>query len=601
MTDIRRVFVKRARDAVARWREPPPAPPKTYAEWVRLYDTLDDAKRAEIRAAIEAFPRKPLISILVPTNNTPERFLREMIDSVRAQLYPKWELCIADDVSSDPKVKDILEEYAAKDSRIKIVFRTTHGHISRTTNDAIAIATGEHFALVDHDDTLPEHAIFMVVRAINRFPNARLLYSDEDKLGFDGKRTDPYFKPDWNPELIRGQNTFSHLGVFEAALVREVGGFRVGFEGSQDHDLILRSVDRAGADAVVHIPHVLYHWRMVHGSASVGVDEKPYAVIATTRAVQDHLERCGERGVVTPAIDHTNMMRVRYSLPEDIPHVSIVFPSRDRAGATRASIESVLRKTAYPHYEILVVDNASTSAATLELYDELSVYRNIRVLRSAEHVAYNFPALVNRGAREANGEYLCILDDDIEVLTPDWLHELVSLAVRRQCGAIGPMLWYRDETVQHGGLVVGIGSLAGTEHHRLPRLRHVGYLGRAKLTHDVTAVSALGMLVEKAIFDRVSGLNEIDLATAFHDIDFCLRLRKAGYRNLFAPHAELRHHDRDRVRSPAGWGRWWREAAWMRRTWAKEVETDPFYNPNLTTDVDYTFDLAFPPRIGILD
>jgi GT2 family glycosyltransferase len=560
----------------------------SYAEWVRRYDTLDDAKRASIRAAIEEMPRKPLFSIVVPTYETPEDVLRSMLDSVLRQLYPHWELCIADDASPNPTVKRVLSEYAAKDSRIKVVLRETNGHISEATNSALELARGEFVMFADHDDVLPEHALFMVARWVNRFPHARLFYSDEDHISPEGERTGPYFKPDWSPELALGQNLFANTGVYQAALVREVGGMRKGFEGSQDHDLVLRCVERAGDAAVVHIPHILYHWRMIPGSTARGVSEKPYALRASIRAVQEHLSRTGVRGVVTVPIEGTNMLRVRYEVPRPLPLVSIVIACSDPAEAVRC-VEGIHAKTMYERYEILIV------AAGSNPFAQLSPYSHVRVVRDDR--PFDAGALHNRGAREAAGQFLCFFETHVRPISADWLDELVSHAVRPQCGAVGAALRYPDDRLWHGGFVIGAGDLVECMHRELPR-GHAGHYGRAVLTQNVTAVSGECLVVEKSLFDRVGAFDE-DLAVAFADVDFCLRVRKTGRWNVHAPNADLvRPRPGPRVPPPF---RWQKDAAAMRGKWGKELLLDPFHNPNLGITIEDLFDPAFPPRIGMLD
>ncbi len=582
-------------------RAPEPAPPRDlYGEWYQRYDTLDDAKRAEIRLLIASLSRKPLISVVVPTYDTPEPYLRAMIESVRAQLYPSWELCIADDASPNPAVKRVLQEYAAKDARIKVRLREINGHISEASNSALELATGDFVALLDHDDILPEHALFMVARYIERHPDARLFFSDEDKLTPEGKRTFPYFKSDWNPELMLAQNMFSHLGVYQTGLIRAVGGFRAGFEGSQDHDLILRCVERAGDAAVVHIPHILYHWRIVPGSTSGQIAEKPYTVLATVRTVQEHLDRMGVAAVLSRPIADSNMLRVRYALQAQPPLVSIIIPTRDHAKLLQKCIDSVLSKTSYANYEILIVDNGSRERETLEYLKFLSQWRNIRVIRDDR--PFNFSALNNLAVAQAKGEYLCLLNNDTEVITVDWLDEMLSHAVRPRSGAVGAALWYPNATLQHGGVMVGIGDLAGHMHHLMP-LGQFGYFARAALTQNVTAVTAACMVVRKSIYQEVGGFNE-ELAVAFNDVDFCLRVQRAGYRNIYTPYAHLLH-DASKSRgidhTPDKRARLRSEVACMRQTWGQQVVLDPFYNPNLSVAEGEQFLPAFPPRIGQFD
>ncbi|MDN8010996.1 MULTISPECIES: glycosyltransferase family 2 protein [Burkholderia] len=575
--------------------------PEAYARWIAQYDTIDDAKRATLRTAVAGFARRPLISIVVPTYNSDIALLHEMIESVRAQIYPQWELCIADDASTIEAVRTTLADYASRDARIKVVLRDRNGHIAEASNSALACASGEYVALLDHDDILPEHALYMVVKAINEHPGARLFYSDEDKLTPDGRRIAPYFKSDWNPELFLTQNLFSHLGVYETALVREVGGFRKGFEGSQDHDLALRCIEKAGHSAVHHIPHILYHWRVVPGSTAASGAEKPYALTAGIRAVEEHLQRIGVEATVSQAASDIGLIRVRYAMPAPAPLVSIVIPTRDGVELLRQCVESIFTRSTYPNFEIIIVDNGSVKPETLAYFDSLNTRPNVRVLRDDR--PFNFSALNNAAVSQSHGEYICLLNNDIEVITPEWLEEMVSLAARPGNGAIGACLWYPNDTLQHGGVMLGLGGVAGHIHARLPR-GAFGYFGRAVSTQNLSVVTAACLLIRRSIYDEVHGLDE-ELAVAFNDVDFCIRVRNAGYRNVWTPYAELYHHEsatRGSDLSPEKARRFAREIRFMEQRWGAALFNDPAYNPNLTLDASkHAFALADEPRIGQFD
>jgi GT2 family glycosyltransferase len=575
-------------------------PPRdeVYHEWIGLYDTVTPTRKLEIEADIGRLARKPLISVVVPTFNSDERLLREMVASVQAQIYPHWELCIADDASTQPHVKAVLQELAAADSRIKVVFRETNGHISEASNSALALATGEYVALLDHDDLLPPHALYMVARYINQHPQGRMFYSDEDKLTTEGKRTTPYFKCDWNPQMFLTQNMFSHLGVFETKLVREAGGFRKGFEGSQDYDLALRCVELAGDDSVIHIPHVLYHWRIVPGSTAGSGSEKPYALIAAIRALEDHLKRANISATVEHPIETLGVLRVRYTLPSPQPKVSIIIPTRDGLDLLKQCLDSIFARTLYQNFEIIIVDNGSVKPETLRYFDEVSQRPNVRVLR--DESPFNFSALNNHAARVATGEFLCLLNNDIEVISPDWLNEMVSLANLPRAGAVGACLWYPTDALQHGGVVLGLGGIAGHMHHMMKR-GHYGYFGRAVATQNLSAVTAACLVVRKSVYDEVGGLEE-ELAVAFNDVDFCMKLLKAGYRNIWTPYAELYHHEsatRGSDHDPVKYERFVSEIRRMEARWEGWFERDPAYNPNLSLNCEVLpFTLASPPRIG---
>ncbi|WP_235939015.1 glycosyltransferase family 2 protein [Schauerella aestuarii] len=568
----------------------------SYAEWVARYDTLEAGRLETLRAELNALDDPPLISIVVPVFNAPEATLRAMLDSVIAQIYGNWELCIADDMSPGPHVRAVLDEYAGADNRIKIVYRTQNGHISEASNSALEIATGEFVALLDHDDILPPHALFMVVKYLAEHPDADLLYSDEDKINERGERVDPYFKPDWNPELLRTQNYFCHFGVYRTALIREVGGFRMGFEGSQDHDLVLRCVERVPAQNIVHIPHVLYHWRISAGSTAAGESEKPYAQDAAFKAIDEHLARCGVKAHVelTPA----GQRHICYALPDPAPLVTIVIPTKDGVGLLKQCIDSVLGISTYRNIEILIVDNGSTEPATLAYFDGLTGQPDVRVMRDPR--PFNYSALNNAAVQEAQGEFICLMNNDIQVITPGWLEEMVGLAMQPGAGCVGARLWYPNDTLQHGGVILGIGGIAGHSHLKLAR-GEGGYFSRAALTQNLSCVTAACLVVSRSVYREVDGLDE-GLAVAFNDVDFCLRVREAGYRNVYAAFAELYHHEsatRGSDLTPEKQLRFQSECAYMKERWGDALTNDPAYNPNLDLKFSVpTFLYADPPRIG---
>ncbi|WP_175857772.1 glycosyltransferase family 2 protein [Burkholderia anthina] len=570
--------------------------PNLYAEWIRRYDLLDDATRAVIRQRIDGFDNPPLISVVMPVYNPAPEWLAEAIDSIRGQLYPHWELCIADDVSTDPAIRPLLERYASQDPRIKVKFRAKNGHISAASNTALELVTGTWVALFDHDDLLPEHALYCVADAVVRDSSIRMIYSDEDKIDGAGKRREPYFKCDWNPDLFLSQNMFSHLGVYQKALLDEVGGFREGYEGSQDYDLALRCVERAGAAAVRHIPRVLYHWRVHAESTASGTDAKPYAVVAGERALNDHFGRVGITGVAEYA---GNGYRARYTLPEPAPLVSLIIPTRNGLHLLRQCIKSIVGKTTYRNYEIVIIDNGSDEPETLDYLASLKNEPRFRVLRDDR--PFNFAALCNSAVDVANGEIVGLINNDIEVISPEWLTEMVSIALQSGVGAVGAKLLYPNDTVQHAGVVLGLGGVAGHVHKHIPR-GSFGYFGRASLISAFSAVTAACMIVRKSVYREVAGMNERDLSVAFNDIDFCIRLREAGYRHVWTPYAELYHHEsatRGYEDDPVKQARFEREVEYMQRNWGALLGADPFYSPNLTLN-DEDFGLAWPSRATAL-
>ena len=428
----------------------------TYQTWVELFDTLDDAQRIRITSRLQALTHRPTISVIMPVYNPPVHLLRSAVDSVRNQIYRNWELCIADDCSTDPQVVHFLDECATLDERIKIVRRHENGHISAASNSALAVATGQWVAPLDHDDLLAEHPLALVALTLSEHEDAGLVYSDEDKLDESGGRSDPFFKPDFDPLLLLGQNFVNHLSVIRKDLVDQVGGYREGYEGSQDWDLILRVSELLGEEQVLHIPHVLYHWRVHAGSTASVVSAKPYAIGAGQRAVVDHIQRTGRSARVT-RIGKSGHNQVRWELPNPPPRVSIIVPTRDGRLLDRC-IDSLLDFTTYPDFEVVVVDNSSRSLPTLEYLnaydDRLTVIRDER--------PFNYAAINNYAVERTSGDVVCLLNDDTEVISGDWLTEMVSQLVQPGIGAVGAKLYYSDWRIQHAGVVLGVGGVAGT-------------------------------------------------------------------------------------------------------------------------------------------
>lgn len=565
-----------------------------YRRWIRKYDTLDTRTRQRLSAEARTLPGQPLISALMPVYNPSPRLLDEAIRAVRGQIYPNWELCIADDASTDPETRRIIRHHESEEPRIKVVWRAENGHICRASNSALALAGGEFIALIDQDDLLAPHALFCVARAIADNPNVALIYSDEDKITCSGRRYDPHFKCAFNRELLLTQNSVSHLGVYRRDIVVELGGFREGYEGSQDWDLALRMARNVTTERIVHIPRILYHWRASPGSTALAPEAKRYAAEAGRAAVSDHLRASGVRAAVSPAPELPSANLVRYELPSPAPLVSILVPTRDRGALLRKCIGSVLASTHYKPFEILIVDNDTTEPATVNWLRDLKDSR-VRVLQVPGD--FNFSSLNNEGARRAAGDILVLLNNDVEVLTPGWLDELVSLAAQPDIGAVGARLWYPGgHGLQHGGVLLGIGPVAAHAHHRLPR-GQPGYFGRAVLRQEFSAVTGACLAVRKRLYLDFGGLDE-RLPVTGNDVDFCLRLRAAGYRNVWTPHAELLHHEsvsRGADDTPQKQIRAAMEHRLVRERWGRWLESDPAYSPNLTlarTD----FSLAWPPR-----
>jgi GT2 family glycosyltransferase len=567
-----------------------------YDDWIMQFDTLTATDRLAIAAHISHFKNDPLISILVPLYNTPEAFLRRCIESVREQTYSNWELCLADDASPSAHVARIGAQYARNDSRIKFLRREVNGHIAAATNSALELASGDFVALLDHDDELAPHALYMVAAQLDADPDLDLLFSDEDKIDEHGHRFDPWFKTDWNYDLMLSQNAVVHLAVYRRTILQGIDGFRSGFDGSQDYDVTLRFTERTTPKKIKHIPFILYHWRAVSGSVALAVTEKTYPYEAAARAIQEHLDRLGKRGRVSLQA-HLGYYRVRWALPADPPRVTIIIPTKDQVDLLRVAIQSILDKTLYGNFDILVVNNRSELPETLKYFSSISPLPNVRVVHYGD--AFSFAALNNWAVKQTDAPVIALLNNDVEVITPEWLTEMVSHALRPEVGAVGAKLLYPNGTIQHAGVVVGIGGLAGHPHVGLER-GTLGYFGRAACVQQFSAVSAACMVMRREVFLEVGGFDEKNFAIAFNDVDIGLRLRQAGYSIVWSPYAQLFHHESASLGLPSGEGRrkqFLAESSNFKRIWANTIAHDPFYNPNLTnTGGDFT--PATPPRVA---
>ncbi|WP_322050888.1 glycosyltransferase family 2 protein [Paraburkholderia bannensis] len=593
-------FMKRLRRVAASGTGFGQTSQRDYQKWIAQYDTLTPAIRDAMRKRTSAWTHRPLLSVVVSVRDGDLQNLREMIRSVQEQIYPNWELCIAANADSAEQVRALLDGESKRDARIKVVVHTEDRAGWEVDNSALELAHGDFVVLLDEQDVLPEHALFMVAQTIDRYPHGRIFYSDEDQLSADRKRTAPHFKSDWNPELFLALDACSHLAVYDTALIREMGGFRPGFEDCRYHDLALRGVERAGNASVIHIAHVLCH-RRSPSADSIAPPSLKRSGEQMARAVAEHLERRGVEATVSLTSDSPAVLQVRYAIPNHAPRVSLLIPTRDGLALLRQCIDSVLEKTTYPNYEILVIDNGSELPETLEYFEKISELPNVRVLR--DDSPFNFSALNNRAAAQASGEYLCLLNNDTEVISPDWLDEMVGLACQPGNGAIGAALWYPNDRLQHGGVLIGLGGVGGHVHHMLAK-GDAGYFNRALVTQNLSAVTAACLVIRKAIYDEVGGLDEA-LQVAFNDVDFCLRVREAGYRNVWTPHAELYHYEsatRGSDMAPEKYRRFSNEVRLMEQRWKGQLENDPAYNPNLSLSTQVLpFSLAEPPRAQLPD
>mgnify|MGYP006428162359 CR=1 FL=1 len=563
-----------------------------YAPWISLHDNLKDSDLEAIRHESKKLSVKPLISIILPVYNTPDNYLREAVESVIDQAYENWELCIADDASTKTHVRQLLEEYQKRDSRVIVVYRETNGHISEASNSAISIANGDWFALLDHDDLLRPHSLYEVAKAINLYPQVKFIYSDEDKIDENGERNSPYFKPDWDPDLLLGQNYLCHLSVISSEIVKKLGGFRKGLEGSQDHDLFLRVTEKLSPSEIIHIPKILYHWRTIKGSTALDQGEKDYTVDSARIALQDHLVRSSIKADLIE-VDGGHW-GVKYHLPESPPKISLIIPTRDKVKILQKCVDSILEKTDYPNYEIIIIDNGSNEAETLSYFTSLPEDK-VQVLKYNH--PFNYSAINNFAVKHVDGEIIGLLNNDLEVINSDWLREMVSHANRPEIGCVGAKLYYPNDTIQHAGVTVGFGGVAGHREKMAPR-SSCGYFYHLMLTRSYSAVTAACLLVRKSTFSLVGGLDEENLKVAFNDVDFCLKVREEGYRNIFTPFAELYHHEslsRGYEVTPEKQERFKSEVLFMQSKWGETLKTDPYHNRNLSYDTE-RIAFGFPPR-----
>ena len=552
-----------------------------YGQWCAQHALTEDEKKAQRETKWEN-PVK--ISVVVPIYRTPEVFLRQMIESVTEQTYPHWQLCIADGSGDVSGTKPVVEEYLS-DSRIKYHVLEKNLGIADNTNAAIAMADGGYIALFDHDDLLTEDALYEVAQKIKE-TGADLVYTDEDKVTADlSERYQPNFKPDFNLDLLRANNYICHLLVVKSTLVHEVGGQKKEFDGAQVHEFLFRCVEKA--EEIAHIPKVLYHWRVHKASTADNPLSKKYAYDAGKRAVLDHIHRCGEEAEVTDT-KFPGFYRVKYKVQGE-PLVSILIPNKDERDTLKQCLDSIKEKSTYHNYEIIIIENNSTKQETFDYYKEIDGKDNIRVVYWKS--GFNYSALNNFGYTFAKGEYILCLNNDVSVITPDWLERMIGQCQRRQVGITGVKLYYPDDTIQHAGVIVGIGGVAGAMFVGMKRERS-GYLRKAILQQDLSAVTAACMMVDRGAWEAAGGFNE-DLAVAFNDIDFCLKVREAGYLVVYEPNVELYHYEsksRGYEDTPEKQKRFQGEVNYMKEHWSHILEEgDPYYNKNFSLNTcNYT-------------
>jgi glycosyltransferase involved in cell wall biosynthesis len=567
-----------------------------YNEWITArLDT--QALRKEYYNAIYLCPVQPKFSIVMPVYNPTPSFLSAAIDSVMDQLYGDWELCIADDCSPKPEVKKVLQEYMAKDSRIKVVFREKNGHISANTNSALSLVTGDYLLFMDHDDLLTTNCLFEFVRHINAHPEDQLIYSDEDKVDDAGVFSMPHFKPDWAPDNLLSRNYMGHVIVAHKDLMAKVGEFRLGFEGSQDHDFLLRATELT--KHIGHIPKVLYHWRIHKLSVANNTKAKPYAYLAAQKALEEALVRRGTPGKVELIADTLGGYRMRYDIPTP-KKVSVIIPTKDQVKLLKCAIDSIIEKTVYPDYEIIVLNNNSNTPEFFALMEEYKQKHSAIFTCVDATFPFNFAKLMNLGVGLSKGDYILFANNDIEVIEGNWMTEMVSFAQRKTTGAVGVKLLYKDDTIQHAGVVLGLGGAAGhvfVNMHKNDR----GYFNYIKSLNNYSAVTAACMMCRKELYNEVGGMDET-LEVEYNDVDLCLQFVAHGYYNVYVPDVEIYHYESATrghpFQSKESWAQHEHDFGIFRSKWQKYVDNDPFYNPNLSITVtDFGLKQDAPPPV----
>ena len=550
-----------------------------YQKWI-LHHLPGNKELEKQRKTV--FDYQPKISIVIPLYKTPEKYLRQLVDTVKAQTYTNWELCLSDGSGENSPIRKLLESLEASDKRIRVIHNEKQLQISENTNVAIQAATGEYIAFADHDDELTPNALFECVKALNEKKQTRILYSDEDKMSMDGhKFFQPHFKPDYNPDLLCTVNYICHLFVVDKNVIQEVGMLRSEFDGAQDYDFIFRCIEAVKPEEICHIPKILYHWRCHEDSTAENPESKTYAFEAGKRAIEEHYKRTGIQAEVLQG-EFLGLYRTRFIRNHD-PLISIIIPNKDHTEDLKRCMDSIDQKSTYRNYEYIIVENNSTEEETFQFYKKLEAEN------PKAHVVYwdrefNYSAINNYGASFAKGEYLLLLNNDTEIINEDCLEQLLGYCMRSDVGAVGARMYYEDDTIQHAGVVIGFGGIAGHCFVLQPR-GTTGYCHRIICAQNYSAVTAACMMVKRSAFDEVGGLTE-ELAVAFNDIDFCMKLRSAGYLIVYNPYAELYHYEsksRGLEDTPEKVARFNKEIQIFERRWPDIMrDGDPYYNPNLT-------------------
>lgn len=551
----------------------------SYPLWLEKHQASIDVLDKESKTY---FPYRPRYSIIVPLYNTPKPFFEDMLRSVRNQSYGKWELILVNASPDNQQLSKLAEEASDSDKRVKLVTLTDNKGISENTNEGIAVSSGDFVCFFDHDDTIEPNLLFEYTKALNQYRDIDLLYCDEDKMMPNGDYAQPFFKPDFSIDLLRNNNYICHMLTIRKSLLDLLPPNTKEFDGAQDHNLTLRAVERARR--IYHVPQVLYHWRLSETSTAANADSKPYATQAGIRAVQGHLDRMGVKAHVSKS-RRPFTYRIQYEIPNPHPLVSILIPTKDHVDVLDTCIKSILNKSTYDNYEILLIENNSTNAETFEYYRQITNQNPDRIRIATWTKEFNFSKLINFGAQSARGDYLLLLNNDTEVITPQWIEELLGNCARKEVGIVGCRLYYRDDTIQHAGVCV-TGRAAGHLGKNLPRGQW-GYFALADAAQNLSAVTAACMLTKRSIFEAVNGFTE-ELSVAFNDIDYCLKVREIGSLVVYTPEAELYHYEslsRGYETSVEKQIRFHREVSYINYRWANYfVKGDPYINVNITNN-----------------
>lgn len=551
-----------------------------YEDWIKMNE---QPQLAIEKQNIEDFQYNPLISILIPVYNVDPKWLKECVKSIENQWYSNWEICIADDCSTNEKTINVLKEYEKNNSKIRVHWRKENGHISEATNSALEIASGEYIALVDNDDTLSENALYEVVKILNKDNRINMIYSDEDKINEKDERYDAHFKPDWSPDLILNQNYVSHLGVYRTEIAKNIGGFRKGFEGVQDHDFILRFTERIDSSTIYHIPKILYHWRAIEGSTALDTSQKDYAFNLATKMLDEAFMRRGIKAKARPG-KYDGVYEVDYDIIGN-PLVSIIIPTKNGYDDVKQCVDSIFEKSSYNNFEIILADNGSTDEKSINLFKRYeSKYPGV-FHRKVIDIPFNYSRINNLAVRESKGEYLIFLNNDTSIITENWIEKMLGFAQFKRIGCVGAKLWYFDNTIQHGGVIVGMGGVAGHSFINAKK-DDPGYFRRLYVDYNYTAVTAACMMVSRDTFDLVGGFDE-SLEVAFNDVDFCIRVHNLGKTNVWAHEVELYHYEsksRGYEDTPEKQQRFNNEIKKMQQKHGESLFKDPAYNINFSLD-----------------